>query len=327
MKVLIPNFATADSFVDNVATTLRAMGHEVSTPERTTVSTPRSPVGALVYDLRRKAFPHRWTRAEEWLVAACRESAPDLVLCLTQALKDEVIAAVRAAGVRHLVAWWGDTPANMREMGLLSDGWDQIYLKDAAAVAKFRAVGLPADLLHEAMNPEWHKPVAGERNDRVAVAGNFYGYRQFLVRRLADRGVGLSLYGGKLPRWIDPRIAAMHTGAYIVREEKSRVFGAALACLNSTALSEGDSLNCRAFEIAGAAGLQLIEDKPSVAACFEPDKEVLVYRSVDDIVDHLARARTEPAWAQGVRQAGWRRAMDEHTYERRLRLIIGRLGG
>lgn len=327
MKIIIPNFAAPDSFVDNVATTLRAMGHEVRTSDRNRISTPQSPIAAMAYDTWRKAFPRRWTRAEQWLVDACRESAPDLVLCLTQPMKDEVLQAVRKAGVRHLVAWWGDTPANMREMGLLSDGWDHIYLKDAAAVAKFKAVSLPAEHLHEAMNPLWHKPMGGVGNDRVAVAGNFYGYRQFLVLRLASRGVGLSLYGARLPRWVDPAIAAMHTGAYIVREEKSRVFGEALACLNSTALNEGDSLNCRAFEIAGAAGLQLIEDKPSVPECFEPGKEVLTYRSVDDIVEYLARARAEPQWALGVREAGWRRAHDQHTYERRLRLIIGRLEG
>ena len=327
MKVIIPNFAATDSFVDNVATTLRSMGHEVRTPERGRISTPQSPIGAMAYEIRRKAFPHRWTRAEQWLVEACRSDAPDLVLCLTQPLKDEVIDAVRKAGVRHLVAWWGDPPANMREMGLLSDGWDHIYLKDAAAVAKFRTVGLPSELLHEAMNPLWHKPMAGVSNNQVAVAGNFYGFRQMLVRRLMDRGVEFGLYGANLPRWISPQIKARHSGIYITREDKSRVFGEALACLNCTTLAEGDSLNCRAFEIAGAAGLQLIEDKPSVSACFEPGKEILIYRSVDEIIEHLDRARAEPAWADGIRQAAWRRVSSEHTYEQRLRLIIGRLEG
>jgi spore maturation protein CgeB len=327
MKVIIPNFAAVDSFVDNVASTLRAMGHEVKTPELGRISTPQSPIAAVVHDIRRKAFPQLWTRAEQWLVTACRESAPDLVLCLTQPLKDEVLAAVRQAGVRHLVAWWGDPPGNMREMGLLSDGWDHIYIKDAAAVAKFRTVGLPAELLHEAMNPLWHTPVGGPTNNQVAVAGNFYGYRQFLVRRLIEQGVELGLYGAKLPRWVSPEISAMHTGTYITRQDKSRVFGQSLACLNCSTLAEGDSLNCRAFEIAGAGGLQLIEDKPSVSECFEPGREVLVYRSVEDILDYLARARAEPDWAQNIRQAAARRAHDEHTYERRLRLIIGRLEG
>ena len=100
------------------------------------------------------------------------------------------------------------------------------------------------------------------------------------------------------------------------------VDGEGLACLNSTALSEGDALNCRAFEIAGACGLQLIEDKPSVSECFEPGRDVLVYRSVEEIGEHLARARREPDWAMKIRQAGHDRAHAAHTYEARLRTIL-----
>ena len=48
------------------------------------------------------------------------------------------------------------------------------------------------------------------------------------------------------------------------------MFGEALACLNSFSPAEGDSLNCRAFEVAGAAGLQLIEDRPAIRECFDP---------------------------------------------------------
>ena len=122
--------------------------------------------------------------------------------------------------------------------------------------------------------------------------------------------------------WTAPAIAARHSGRYVIRDEKSAVFGGALACLNSQALSEGDSLNCRAFEIAGAGGLQLIEDKPSVATCFEPGREVIVYTSVDDIVAALARARAEPGWAEGIRAAAHARAHGEHSYHHRLTTIL-----
>lgn len=325
MRIVIPNFPAPDSFADNVAVTLREMGHEVTTLPRRAMGTPASPVAVLVDDLARKAFPQRWTKAERWLVEFCRETPCDMLLSLTQAIRDETLAELRRSGVRHLVAWWGDTPANMRGMGLLSDQWDHIYAKDAAAVAKLRAVGLPAELLHEAMNPIWHRPCYKAIGDHVAIAGNFYGYRQFLVKRLVERDVPLKLFGAKLPRWAAPSLADLHTGKYVIREEKSRQFGQALACLNSTALSEGDSLNCRAFEIAGAAGLQLMEDKAAISECFVPGEEILIYRSVDDIVDYLARAQREPKWALQVRYAGSRRAHSDHSYERRLTSIIGRL--
>jgi spore maturation protein CgeB len=221
---------------------------------------------------------------------------------------------------------WGDPPANMRGMGLLVPDWDMIFLKDAAAVAKFCAVGLKAELLHEAMNPAWHVRNFTSVGDEIVVAGNYYGYRQYLVSRLLDAGVPVALYGPAPPRWAMGAIQRAHRGRYVVRHEKSRIFGTGLACLNSTSLSEGNSLNCRAFEIAGACGLQLIEDKSAVATCFEPGREALVYRSVDEICEYVVRARRDPAWAMGVREAGYARAVAHHTYALRLGHMLSRLG-
>jgi spore maturation protein CgeB len=110
----------------------------------------------------------------------------------------------------------------------------------------------------------------------------------------------------------------MHTTKYIVREGKSRVFGEALACLNTFQLSEGNSLNCRAFEIAGAGGLQLIEFRPAIQACFEPGKEVLTFSTFEELLAHIERARRDPAAAKSIREAGARRALGEHTYRHRL---------
>ena len=175
------------------------------------------------------------------------------------------------------------------------------------------------------MNPAWHKPVAEQTNENVVVAGNFYGYRQFLVRELLQRGVKLAFYGGRLPRWVYPEIRRMHAGRYIVREEKSRVFGEAMACLNSTQIIEGNSLNCRAFEVAGAGGLQLMEYKPIISECFEPGKEILMFDSLDELMGHIERARRFPGETKKIREAAARRAHAEHTYKHRLERIFAHL--
>lgn len=298
------------------------MGHEVLTPHAV-VGYSRSGAINFLRDFAQRTFPERWTPIERWAVTAARQCrGADLLIWLTQSLREDVLYEVRRLGVRHCVAWWGDPPANMRGLGLLVQGWDRIFFKDAAAVAKFQAVGLPAQLLHEACNPAWHRRNFTRVGEEIAVAGNYYGYRQYLVGRLLETDEPMALYGPPAPRWADPRIKAAHRGRFIVKDEKSRIFGEALACLNSTSLSEGNSLNCRAFEIAGACGLQLIENKTAVETCFEPGNEVLTYSCLEEIRDHLARARREPDWAMGVRQAGHRRAHAEHTYEKRLTQIL-----
>lgn len=324
MRIAIPNFPSPDSFVDNVAYTLDKMGHEVVTPGYV-IGRSKYQVINLFHEYYQKAFPDKWTENEKWIVKVARENKLDVVLCLTQSLRQEVLEELRSCGVRHLVAWWGDTPANMRGLGLLAKGWSIIFIKDEMAVKKLQAVGLNAELLHEAMNPDWHIRSFKSIGKDVVVAGSYYGYRQYLVGCLLDKSVPLSLYGPPPPRWAGDDLKKVHRGRFIVKSEKSQIFGGALSCLNSTALSEGDSLNCRAFEIAGACGLQFIEDKPAVSLCFEPGSEVLVYRSVEEVIDYLDRAKKEPKWAMNIREAGHTRAHAHHTYEQRLKYLLDSL--
>ena len=322
MRILIPAHRIPDNFADNVAHTLGKMGHEVHTLPARQVLDARTRVQGARDALLRRLVRGYVTGPERHALAFAREIRPDMVLALTQQLAPQTLGELKAIGVRHRVVWWADAPANMQQMGVLDDGWDVIFFKDYDCVRKLQRLGLNAHLLHEAHNPDWHRPVATVANDKVVVAGNFYGSRQFIVRRLLDRGVPLDLYGPPLPRWVDSEIAKVHRGRYVIREEKSRVFGEGLACLNSMHIVEGNALNCRAFEIAGAAGLQLIEQRPMIETCFEPGKEVLTFDSLAELMDHLERARRFPEETRKVREAGHRRALAEHTYQHRLEYII-----
>ena len=324
--VLLAGPVSDDSFAENLASTMMAQGisliSDLKLSQHRYSSRWRAALQGLNQRLRRNYIrPH-----ERWLVKTAKACHPDVFLAPTQVMSEETLWELKKAGVRARVAWWGDPPAHMQRIGLLSDQWDVIFFKDPDAVRKFRRVGLNAHLLHEAMNPSWHRLLAQQENDSVVVAGNFYEYRQLLVRRLLAKGVNVRLYGGRLPRWVHPDIRKLHTGRYIVREEKSRIFGAGLACLNSTQIAEGNSLNCRAFEIAGAGGLHLMEYRPIIPECFEPGKEVLTFDTLDELLDHIGRARRCPEETKTIRQAGARQALAEHTYRHRLEQIFKMVG-
>lgn len=322
MRVIIPYSTMPDNFSDNVAYTLRMMGHEVMTMPPVSVPWTNTSFGAAVRAWRAKSKRDYFPGEERWLLKAVASFRPSLVLTLTQALSEETLFRLKKMGVPHLVAWWGDSPANMQRMGLFVEGWDTIFLKDPDAVKKFRRVGYNAHLLHEACNPAWHKPLCGQENDRVVVAGNYYAFRQALVLKLLRQGVPMGLYGARLPMWAHAEIRMLHTGRYLVKEEKSRVFGAAMACLNSTHVSEGNSMNCRAFEIAGAGGLQIMEYRPIISTCFEPGEELLVFDTFDDLLEHIERARRAPGEMVAIREAGAKRARAEHTYKHRLDALL-----
>jgi spore maturation protein CgeB len=270
-----------------------------------------------------KFFPLKLTPQEKWLKKNHVKLKPDLILALTQELNEELLGELKSAGA-VTACWWGDTPANMRKQGLLVKNWDFIFIKDRFAAQKMRTLGLNTVYMPEAMNPDWHKKCYTNINSNVCFAGNAYSYRHFLIRRMLDCGVkDIVLYGSRPPRWSDPLVSRTYQHKFIVKEEKSRIFGESLACINSTSMTEGNSLNCRTFEIAGAAGLQIMEYRQAIEDCFEPGREMLSFSSVEELAELLGRYKRDVREAEEIRMAGYRRANAEHTYRHRLEKILG----
>ena len=319
MKIFVSGTFKEDSFAENVAVTLKAMGHEVCFPS---VIKSSSLLGLPLLGELEKRINHTGPlRFEKKLINQIKEFKPDLFFSVTQNYSPEFLAVV-AKLTPKLVMWWGDAIALNYRMTLLSRSWTAIFLKDKSAVRKLNIIGVPAYFLNEAMNPLWHRPLASQQNSAVVIAGNYYNYRLALIELLRDRGVSLELYGSKPPRWASSEICKIHSGEYITKENKSRIFGAGLACLNSFSFFEGNSLNCRAFEIAGAGGLQLIEYKETIQDCFEPGRELITFSSQEELFSAIDRAKKDPGEMKKIREAGQRRAHSEHTYEQRLKTIF-----
>lgn len=324
MRILIPQQYFEDSFVDNVQMTLKEMGHDVRTldfvDQKKSWSLSRKSLGVLS-----QAFPDRPSLQDKKLLRIAKEFRPDVLFSTTGFVHEHILEELGKVVKSQRVLWWADPPANNKKWGLLDPGWDVVYLKDNAAVKKLNLVGRNAFLLHEAMNPKRHKVVGTQQNDSLVFAGSYYAFRQAVILRLTSDKLQCQLYGPPPPRWAHPEIKNLHSGKYLTGEGKSRVFGEALACVNTFTLAEGDSLNCRAFEVAGAGGLQLIEYRPSIAECFEPGKELLVFKNYEELLEHVDRAKRFPAEMNSIRQAGARRASAEHTYRHRLEIILKNL--
>ena len=319
MKIFISGTYGADLFADNVFFTLKMMGHEVFGPEGESNRQlwGSTNLGVIEY----KILPQGVWGFEKKILDRLHDVKPDLFLSVTQNYSPAFLDKLKSL-VNLRVLWWGDPIGEDKRLTLLSNNWTAVFLKDLVGVNKLKLIGRSCFLLDEAMNPAWHKPVSEQSNNSIIVAGNYNNYRQALCEFLMKAGHQLDLYGPPPPRWSLQVIKQNHKGIYIVKEEKSRIFGAGLACLNSFNFYEGNSINCRAFEIAGAAGLQLIEYRDAVERCFEPGKEVLTFKTKDELLSLIDRAQKEPKEMKKIREAGSKRALAQHTYQHRLSEIL-----
>lgn len=76
----------------------------------------------------------------------------------------------------------------------------------------------------------------------------------------------------------------------------------------------------RTFEACGAGALQLI-DRPDVAEFYDPDEEIVVYGSPDELVDLAWRAVRDRGWARSIGARARARTLAEHTFDHRVRVL------
>jgi len=85
-------------------------------------------------------------------------------------------------------------------------------------------------------------------------------------------------------------------------------------------------IHLREFEAPMSGALYFTGYTDELAEMFEPNKEVIVYRSQHELLDKVRFYLANPNQAEKVRQAGRKRALSEHTYHKRFQDLFKTLG-
>lgn len=179
--------------------------------------------------------------------------------------------------------------------------------------------------LPEACNPRVHRTVALSAEERgrygcdVMIAGTLYYYRQEILRQLTE--FDLKIWGLR-PDWLLNRLSSRFFGAPVFADDKARAVRGAKVCLNTLHYGEVDGLNCRAFEIAGCGGFQLITSVPVLAEHFDIGTEIVEFKTAAQLSDLIRHFLDRPELAAQIALRGQQRAHREHTFENRLREIM-----
>lgn len=85
-------------------------------------------------------------------------------------------------------------------------------------------------------------------------------------------------------------------------------------------------VHLRDFEAPMCGALYCTGYMQELEEMFEPDKEVLMYRNADELLDKTEYYLDHPAQAEQVRNAGRARALQDHTYQRRFEQLFQAIG-
>lgn len=132
---------------------------------------------------------------------------------------------------------------------------------------------------------------------------------------------------GKAAGWKEPPVLSQYVDQRIARRAKSPVFGLKMfqrlaqsrVVLNTHIdVSPSSASNMRLFEATGVGTCLLTDWKENLAELFEPDAEVLTYRTAEECAEKVKYILEHESQRREIAVAGQRRTLSAHTFDNRV---------
>ena len=195
--------------------------------------------------------------------------------------------------------------------------FDLSWTSTGDAVKKYCVEGALPLYLPEGANPDIHRPWDLEKTFDVSFVGQCYGNRPEIIRRLAEAGFRIETFGFGWPN------GPLSTEEMVRMYSRSRInigFGGVHAHREIYCLKGRD------FEIPMSGGLYITEDHPELETVFNVGREIIAYRGFEDLLAKIRHLLANPGEADAIRQAGYRRARRDHTWEMRFKKVFTLMG-
>ena len=247
----------------------------------------------------------------------------------------EVMAAARPGAIR--IFWDVDAPATLAEMRTAPDHplrralprLDVVmtYGGGDPVVEAYEALGARKCIpVYNALDPETHHPV--DADPRFSADLGFLGNRlpdrearveRFFLEPAARTPASSFLLGGS--GWHDKPMASNinYIGHVSTRDHNAfNVTPKAVLNISRESMAEnGYSPATRVFEAAGAGACLITDHWIGIELFLQPDREVLVARDGQDVVEILSRLT--PERAREIGRSARERILASHTYDHRAR--------
>ena len=327
---IIGSNSSSDSMEWHVLDALTHLGYPVKLfdcRQQRSVGWP-SPMASAIAKASSLLLREPERRIERRLLREVREFGPTVILViLGSQLSPKTVHLLRAASKVPIVCWCQDHMATLGRQYLLGAGYDIVFVKDRYMQDLFTRMVRSTTFryLPEACNPRVHKPVVLDSAEQatygcdVMLAGSLYYYRQEILLQL--RRFNLKIWG-EAPDWIIHKLQPSHMGRGVYGDAKARAAAGARIAINTLHYSEVNSLNCRAFEMAGCGAFQLISAVPVLQEHFQLDAEICAFHTAEELVEKVEHYLKHPEITRQIGARSRLRAHRDHTYEARLLHIL-----
>lgn len=252
--------------------------------------------------------------------------SPDVILFYARPslLSEEVFHALRRRWKCPLLGMSLDDKFEFFDYGIFTSG-DDNYGKWARefdlnvtsclpATEWYRQRGLPVIYSPSGVHqpPGLTEPTSASFKYELGFLGSIKPERKIIIEQLRHAGVPINLFGAGWPntQWVDDpndvfRSTQINLG-----------IGFASPSLTLTTVKGRD------FACPGVGACYLTTYNWELPLHYELGKEILCYRSVEELIEIYSYYRRRPEDCLKIAQAAWRRCSAEHTWEKRFRRIF-----
>ena len=269
--------------------------------------------------------PRLDAQAEKILLAQIEEFRPDLIINQDIFYVDTgLMRRIKSIGSPLIIGQVGIEPSRGEDWSV----YDLMISQLPTTVRSFRALGVRAEVNHLAFEPAIldalpQAPAADVEVSFVGTVSVDHQQRIALLEAVAGR-YDLKLWGN--------RPQALPASSPLHRCFQGEVWGADMyqvlrrsrITLNSHIdLAGREAGNMRLFEATGVGAFLLTDFKDNLHTLFAPDREVAVWRSIDDCLKAIGRMIGDDDGRAAIARAGHARTLAQHTYRHRATEILG----
>jgi len=252
--------------------------------------------------------------------------APDAIFFYARPalLSDEVFDELRRRWHGPLLGMSLDDKFEFFPYGIFSGGGDNyqrwakrfdVNLTNCLAATEwYHQRGLPCLYVPQGVHRPEHLdlPKSVQYQHTLSFLGSRKPERALVINRLIETGISIELFGAGWPnsQWIeDPNSVYRNTQINL---------GIGFASSSSILTT----IKGRDFECPGVGACYLTTYNWELTNHYELGKEILCYRSVEELIEMYSWYRKRPQECLRIAQAAWRRCANEHTWEKRFRKVF-----
>ena len=251
----------------------------------------------------------------------------------------EVIREIRRMGV-PTVNWYCNASYQFDLVSEIAPAYDFCLVPEKFRLADYRRVGANPIYCQEAANPNVYRPTGVPAEFDVTFVGQRYGNRPMHLRRLVEAGIDVRAWG---PRWdeqswsakgeADRELARRAAGA-LSDDELVAMYSRSRISLGFSAVAhvpkDGSppikQVRLRDFEAPMSGAFYLVERFDELAEFFEPGEEIVFFENEEDLADKARYYLDHDEERRRIRDAGMRRARQEHTWHKRFEMAFRAMG-